>query len=63
MLRLALDVAGYDHEEATPESVERCFLDYVDAGYWLNLTLEDAESDIEDGIITLDDMCRALIRR
>jgi hypothetical protein len=51
-----LDVAGYGHEDPTEENVRNCFADYVDAGIWRNLNLEDCEE------ITTADMCAALIR-
>ena len=56
MIRQALDHAGYEHVEATPENLIECFRDYVDAGVWENLTLDD----IED--ITLTEMCKALLK-
>lgn len=54
-IRRALDHAGYTHVQATPENLIECFRDYVDAGTWRDLTLEDIE------YITLNEMCRALI--
>lgn len=57
LYRKALDAAGYQHDEATSENVRSCFLDYVAAGYWSNLTMDD--DDLTD--ITVFEMCIALI--
>lgn len=59
-IRDALDVSGYTWEMATPENLRTCFLDYAAAGYWQNLTLEDARDQIERGEITQEQMIRAL---
>ncbi len=58
LYRQSLDAAGYGHEEATEENVRSCFADYVDAGYWSNLSIDD---ELEE--ISTPDMCRALIHR
>lgn len=58
IMREALDAAGYHHAPATEESVRECFMDYVDSGYWSNLTADDVDDDIHVG-----EMCRALIGR
>jgi len=55
LIRRALDAAGYHHEQTTMENLVSCFSDYVDAGVWSNLTLED----IED--LSMLDMARGLI--
>lgn len=57
ILRQALDAAGYNQEPATEEAVRNCFADYVDAGFWSNLTNEDDLDDIE-----INDICRALMK-
>lgn len=54
--RHVLDAAGYDHADPTEENVRSCFLDYVAAGYWENVSLEDVDD------ITLDEMCLNLLR-
>lgn len=54
MIRRALDAAGYSHEQPTRENLVNCFSDYVDAGVWADLTLEDIEG------LSVSDMCRAL---
>lgn len=55
LIRRALDKSGYDHESATPESLKSCFEDYVDAGVWGDLELQDIEG------LSISDMSRALI--
>lgn len=54
--RKALDVAGYQHVQATEKNVRECFKDYVDARCWSNLQLDDVDE------ITTEEMCRALLR-
>ncbi|AIQ15261.1 hypothetical protein [Paenibacillus durus] len=56
LIRRALDAAGYTHEPATPEALRNCFADYIDAGVWINLELEDMDE------LTIADMARGLIR-
>lgn len=56
LYRRALDRAGYTHAEADQESVKECFGDYVAAGYWSNLDLDDLEG------ITVLEMCEALLK-
>jgi len=53
-IRQALDAAGYSHMPATPENLKACFMDYVTAGYWSNLTVDDIEG------ISIGGMCQAL---
>lgn len=55
LIRRALDHAGYNGEPATTESLINCFTDYVDAGVWSDLTLDDI------GELSVLDMARALI--
>lgn len=62
-IRSALDTAGYTHEPATEEALKACFLDYVAAGYFADLDLEDCMAEIENGAITTTDMIRSLGRR
>ncbi len=59
-IRKALDSAGYIDMEATEENLTDCFLDYVDSGYYNNLTVEEAQDDIESGEITIQDMIKNL---
>lgn len=54
--RRVLDAAGYHHVPATEKNVRECFMDYVDAGYWSNLHLDDVDE------ITTEEMCRALLK-
>lgn len=56
MYRQALDAAGYHHAPPTDQAVRECFVDYVDAGFWSNVDLEDVK-DISTG-----DMCREFLR-
>lgn len=55
-IRRALDAAGYLYDEPTPEALRECFADYVDAGVWGNLSLEDIDS------LSIADMSNAIIR-
>jgi hypothetical protein len=61
LIHKALKRAGYDCEP-TEENLIECFLDYVDAGIWHNLDYDEAKEDIEDGEITIKDMCNVLIK-
>ena len=56
LIRLALDLAGYCDELATPSALRACFADYVDAGVWRDLTMDDVDE------LDLPDMVRALLR-
>ncbi|KLU61836.1 hypothetical protein CEB3_c17540 [Peptococcaceae bacterium CEB3] len=58
LFRLALRKAGYhyDPEVSASQQLKECFIDYVDAGYWQNLTLDDIEE------ISCQEMARALLR-
>jgi hypothetical protein len=51
-----LEIAGYEIEPATEKRVRACFADYVDAGIWRNIDLEDV-ADIDTW-----SMCVALLR-
>ena len=53
-----LELAGYDSSEPTEENVRECFLDYVDAGYWRDLTQEEQEPHV----ISIEEICRAFFR-
>lgn len=54
--RKVLDAAGYHHAEPTEQNVRSCFADYVDAGVWRDIDMDD----IED--ITIDQMCFNLLK-
>lgn len=54
--RRVLEIAGYGHEEPTEESVRECFRDYVAAGYWRDLNLEDVQE------ITTLEICQAFCK-
>ena len=53
---------GYDCEP-TEDNLQQAFLDFVDAGVYGNLTIEEAEEEIESGDITLKHMCYNLLKR
>jgi hypothetical protein len=55
LIKRALDKAGYDCDP-TEKNLRECFTDYVNAGCWSNLEMED----IED--LTIKQMCIGLIR-
>ena len=61
LIQQALTKAGYD-SQPTERNLAQCFLDYVDSGIFSNLTTDEAEDMITDGEITINDMCRALMR-
>lgn len=54
--RKALDRAGYHDTEATEKNVRECFSDYVDTGFFADLTLEEVDE------ISTEEICRALLR-
>ena len=57
MIRSALDAAGYSYEGVpTDEDLRECFTDYVDAGIWKDLSLDDIDG------LSIADMAQALIR-
>lgn len=61
LYRRALAAAGYgayrEYDGAElEEAVRECFVDYVDAGAWADLTLDDLDD------ITLAEMAKAIIR-
>lgn len=61
LIEKALNKAGYT-SEPTEEELIICFMDYVDCGTWSNLTSDDTLDDINLGLITIEQMCNALIR-
>ncbi|MDF9760862.1 hypothetical protein OKW24_002635 [Peribacillus simplex] len=48
--------------EATIENVIECFLDYVDSGAFGSIDYEEAKQEIEDGEITIDQICKDMLR-
>ena len=58
LIKEALQAAGYDCEY-TEANLIQCYLDYVDA---YGADIEEVREDIQDGSITINQMCRALIR-
>ena len=61
LIQQALTKCGYDSQPTESNLIE-CFLDYVAAGVFSNLTTEEAEDMIADGELTVNDMCRALLK-
>lgn len=59
LIRRALYLAGYWDSPVTPESLRECFRDYVSAGVWRDLCVEDLEDEDEWSI---EEMARGLIR-
>lgn len=57
----ALDHCGY-YCEPSVENLIICFLDYVDAGSFGNLDLEEAQQMMDDGELTVDVMCSNLMK-
>lgn len=57
----ALTLAGYECEPTESNLIE-CFKDYVDAGIWSNLDLDEVDDMIADNELTVIHMCNALIR-
>ncbi|PLR99580.1 hypothetical protein [Bacillus sp. T33-2] len=62
LIRAALEHCGYTDEEPTEELLQECFLNRVDEGVFGNLTPEEAKDMIADGEITVEVMCRNLLR-
>lgn len=42
LFSLALEKSGYD-SEPTALNIKECFSDYVDCGYWSNISSDDIE--------------------
>ena len=57
----ALELAGYA-VQPTVENLRQCFLDYVDAGVFRDLHVEQAQDEIAHGEIGVKQMAKALIR-
>lgn len=55
LIKKALEKSGYD-SEPTEENLIDCFRDYVAAGVWRNISIEDVED------ISVEEMCTALIK-
>lgn len=61
LIQKVFDRIGYDCEP-TEYNLQQAFLDYVDAGCFENLTVDEAKEDIEDGDITLKQICYNLLK-
>jgi hypothetical protein len=61
LINETLNYCGYEGER-TEAAVIECFLDYVDCGVFGNLDVEEATDLIEEGEITITQMCRNLLR-
>lgn len=61
LIKRTLDHCGYICEP-TEENLIKCFLGYVDDGVFRNLTYDEAVQDIEDGDITIEQMCYNLLK-
>ena len=61
LIQLALENAGYDCE-ANANNLIKCFRDYVDDGAWSNLDLNEVDDMLQNGELTVSEMCKALIR-
>ena len=57
-----LDHIGYYNSEPTEENVIAAFLDYCDSGAFHGLDAEQAEEDINDGTITIGEICYNLLK-
>jgi hypothetical protein len=61
LIQRALDKCGYECEPSV-DNLRECFIDYVSCGVFGNLTVEEAEEEIEDGVITTEQMCYNLLK-
>lgn len=57
-IKQALRAAGYDSEPTEANLIE-CYLDFADA---FGGDIDDLRAEIEEGFITINQMCNALIR-
>lgn len=62
LIQKVLDHCGYEGEPTESNLIE-CFLDHVDGGVFGNLTVEEAEEEINDGEITIKQICYNLLKR
>jgi hypothetical protein len=62
LITKVLDHCGYSHLEPTEENLIECFLDYAASGSFGNLDYDEAKQDIEDGDITLKQICYNLLK-
>jgi hypothetical protein len=62
LVKKVLDRTGYSHLEPTEENLIEVFLDYTAHGVFGNLSYEEAKQDIEDGDITLKQICYNLLK-
>lgn len=63
LIRKTLNHCGYSDAEPTRNELIACFLDYCDSGVFRNLSYDEAKELIEDGEITLEEICRNLLKR
>lgn len=61
IIHQALTKCGYD-SQPTERNLAQCFLDYVDTGAFSNLSIDEAVDMIEEGELTVNDMCNALMK-
>jgi hypothetical protein len=62
LISKVMDRCGYDMEP-TEDNLKEMFLDYVGSGYFGNLSIEEAEEEIDSGEISLKMMCYNLLKR
>lgn len=63
LIRRTLEHCGYDQCDPTEQELVSCFLDYVDGGCFRELTVEDAKEMLREGEITIEQICRNLMKR
>jgi hypothetical protein len=62
LIRKTLREIGYNDCDPTENELINAFLDFVDSGAFRNLTYDEAKELIAEGEITLEQMCRNLMR-
>lgn len=64
LLNRTIKIANYeiDLKNATLQDVLNCFYDYVDCGYYRDLTVDEAKEMYENGEITIKDICYNIIK-
>jgi hypothetical protein len=58
-IKQALKAAGYFEDQPTEANLIECYLDYLDA---YGGSIEEAREAIADGFLTVEMMCRTLIK-
>lgn len=61
LIQQTLSHCGYDLTP-TESNLTECFLDYVASGVFADLTHDEATDMIKEGELTIDEMCRALLK-